>query len=859
MKSGTGAPAPNDPRPSDPGPADWRRVEEIFHRIVDLPVERRRAFLDEACGDDDALKERVLKLVAVDAGADSVLGESISSALRDDLDGPEVDDELKLERVGAYRIVEEVGRGGWATVYLAERDDQVFRKRVALKVVRRGLDTEDVLQRFRHERQILARFEHANIARLYDGGTTPDGRPFFVMEHVDGEPIDLFCARRGLDISERLALFRVVCDAVSYAHRNLVIHRDLKPSNILVAHNGTPKLLDFGIAKVLDPDDARATQLHTAQGLLLLTPEFASPEQMLGHALTTQTDVYSLGVLLFRLLTGAAPRAIDGRRLPELAQAVEQHGAPAPSAAVDAESLAAAGLPAGDVGKVRRALRGDLDTIVRKALSTSTARRYDSVDQLAEDLRRHGSGERILARPESWGYRLAKVLRRNRALAATLAAAAALLAAVVLFYTLELRRERDEARWQAEKAERVSSLLVDMLEISDPERTRGEAVTVRELLGRAAGRLEAELAGQPEMRASLMLLIGSIYGNLGLFQEAEPLLEGAMALRRDLQTPPHPDLAEALALLGDLRFKTGQYGDAEELLEEALAQRIATLGESHPLIGKSLSDVAAVHQIREDFDRAETTYREALERLTSAPGPEGRQTLITQANLASLFYQRDRLDEAQALCLETLEVQRRVLGPKHPDLSMAENTLAAVLIKRRRYGEATELLAEILARQRSQYGDEHPEVAASLANLGALFYFQNRFDEAEAHYREALAIQQSVLGDRHLLVVATLMNLADLEIHVHENYPAALSLLGRGAELQRQLLGDRHPDLSKTLLRAGGVELLRGDRQAARALLSEAEDVHRLLGPEQVPAGQLEQAEQLRRDLEERDLEEAGT
>ncbi|MEO1365589.1 MAG: serine/threonine-protein kinase [Acidobacteriota bacterium] len=831
-------------------PGAWRRVEEIFHRIVDLPAERRLAALDDACGEDAALKEQVLKLVAVDGAADGVLGESISSALRDALDGADADGPT-LDRVGAYRIVEEVGRGGWATVYLAERDDRVFRKRVALKVVRRGLDTDDVLQRFRHERQILARFEHANIARLYDGGSTPDGRPFFVMEHVDGEPIDLFCARRGLGVAARLDLFRVVCAAVSYAHRNLVIHRDLKPSNILVTRDGTPKLLDFGIAKVLDPDDARATQLHTAQGLVLLTPEFASPEQMLGHSLTTQTDVYSLGVLLFRLLTGAAPRAIDGRRLPELALDVERRAAPAPSAAVSAEGLGSAGFPAADLGKVRRALRGDLDTIVGKALSPSTARRYESVDQLAEDLRRHASGERILARPESWGYRAAKVLRRNRALAATLAAAGALLAAVVLFYTLELRRERDEARWQAEKAERVSSLLVDMLEISDPERTRGEAVTVRELLGRAAGRLEAELAGQPEMRASLMLLIGSIYGNLGLFQEAEPLLDGAAALRRRLYAPPHPDLAEAMALLGDLRFKMGQYGAAEELLQGALDQRTAALGEAHPLIGKSLNDVAAVHQIREDFGRAEATYREALERLTLAPGPEARQTLITQANLASLFYQQDRLEEAQALCRATLDVQRRVLGPKHPDLSMTENTLAAVLIKSRRYGEATELLARILERQRSQYGDGHPEVAASLANLGALFYFQKRFDEAEAHYQEALTIQQRVLGDRHLLVVATLMNLADLEIHVRTDYPAALALLGRAAELQRELLGDRHPDLSKTLLRAAGVELLRGDAEAARSLLRRAEAVHGRLGPGAVPAEQLGQVEQLRRDLGE--------
>ncbi len=802
----------------------WQRVEELFHDAVDLPASEREAFLVRECGADEDLRRQVEALLAADSTSESVVEEGVVAAFDSEDDAQP--SQAVPERVGAYRVVREIGRGGLATVFLAERDDEHFRKSVALKVVRRGLDTEDVLQRFRYERQILARFEHANIARLLDGGTLPDGRPFFVMEFVDGQPIDVYCADRSLDLRSRLKLFREVCAAVSYAHRNLVVHRDLKPSNIFVTSSGEPKLLDFGIAKVLDTDEGRATQLHTTEGLLLLTPEFASPEQISGEMITTLTDVYSLGVLLYRMLTGVPPYELKGRRVAQIAHAVCHEPPRLPSAVVDPETLTAAGV-AEETHRWRRALRGDLDTVLLKALSKEPQRRYASVDELSEDLRRTMDGDRVLARPESLLYRWTKWVSRHRGVVSALAAGAVVLAVVVVFYTVELRRQRDEARRQADRAERVSSLLVGMLEIADPDRTRGENVTARELLAGAVARLELELSDQPEMRASLMELIGSVYGNLGLYVEAEPLLEQALALRRELHGAPSLEVAEAVARLGNLRYFKGSYGSAENLLTDALQQREAVLGEHDALIGKSLNDLGAVSQAMGRWREAEAVYGQALEIQRRTIGPDDKETLITQANLATVFYQMGRLEDSEVLCRETLERQRLTLGEKHPDLAVTENTLAAVLLGGRRFSEATVLLERLLERQRQLYGNQHPKISGNLTSLGVLFYNQHRFDRAEAMFREALEVQTELFGRRHHQVVTTLLNLADLQLYGRKDPDAALELLEEALELQKELLGRDHIELAGTMLRMAIVELQRGHREAGLALSERARAVHR--------------------------------
>ena len=860
----------------------WKRTEELFHQALLLPEDQRAAFLEVASAEDtsagaESLVAGVRALLAADADAEPLVESFVARAFELAAQGEdEAADPAAPERVGAYRVLEEIGRGGLATVYLAERDDEHFRKRVAVKVLRRGLDTDDVLQRFRHERQILARFEHPNIARLLDGGSTEDGRPFFVMEHVDGEPIDAHCARRGLDLRQRIELFRTVCEAVSYAHQSLVVHRDLKPGNILVTNGmvteegsekGRVKLLDFGIAKLLDPEELAVTQLLTRTGVILLTPAYASPEQMRGETLTTQTDVYSLGVILFRLLTGAAPTLQEPHRQGprRLLASSGPPGFPGssgppllkPSAAVTEESRAQSGLPQ-SLGRLQRSLRGDLDTIVLKALRRDPRRRYASVGFLSEDLRRYLAGEQVLARPESLGYRFSKWVRRHRAIAVVVAVTVSLLVAVVAFYALQLRRERDAARWEAERAERVSSLLVGMLEVSDPSRARGETITVRELLAPAAQRLQTELAGQPEMRATLEELIGSIYGNLGLYQEGAPLLEDALELRRRLHEAPHAKVAEALDRLGELSYQRGDYERAEEVLREALEQRLGSLVPEHPSVGKSLNDLAALAQVRGRLEEAEELYRRALANLKAGAGGEDPQTLVTQANLATVLYRQRRLEEAEELCRRTLAAQTAVLGADHPDVAVTENTLAAVLMDARHFDEAEVLFRRGFERQKALYGEEHLKVAISLTNLGTVLYRRGRFEEtegrerfeeAEGLYRRALELQEKVLGSEHRLVLDTVMHLADLESFGKGNRAAAAGWLRRGVELQRTLLGPVHLSLAESLLRLGRMERRLGRPEEARRHLEELRQIHRRHPPEAVPPWQRQRAAALEEAL----------
>ncbi len=834
----------SDTDASDP----WQRVEVLFHAALERPPEARQAFLDQECGDDDAVAARVRSLIAADEGAEALVDEHMVEALDRELSVDE-EDALPFERIGPYRLLHEVGRGGLNTVYLAERDDEHFQMQVALKLVRRGLDTDDVLLRFRHERQILARLEHPNIARLLDGGSTEDGRPFFVLEHVVGEPIDAYCAREALDLRQRIELFRGVCGAVSYAHQNLVVHRDLKPSNILVDDGGRPKLLDFGIAKLLDAEEFPATRPHTEQGRVMLTPEYASPEQVLGHTPTTQTDVYSLAVVLYRLLTGVAPYAV-GSRLADLIHTVSEVKPPKPSTAqFSVEDLRRAGLP-DEPRRLRRRLTGDLDTILGKALRKDPQRRYASVEQFSEDLRRYLDGEHVLARPESFGYRTFKFVSRHRGIVSALATAAMVLVLVVGFYTLRLRQERDTAQWQAEKAERVSSLLVGMLEISDPSRTRGETVTALELLERAAERLDSELAEQPEMRASLMELIGSIYSNLGLYDEAEPLLQEALAIHQTGSAPAETDLATVLAKLGELRFHTGAYDDAEKMLRDALTARIEALGAGHPQVGISQGDLATVLLARGQYEDAEVLYRNALTTLAEATGEGARQRLVNQNNLAHLLLLTGRLDEAEALARETLKRQRAVLGDRHPDVAVTENTLATIFIGSRQYDSAEPLVRAALDRKRELFGAEHPQVAASLVNLGLVSYHQLRFDEAEAFYLEALAIQQKATGEDSVHTVATLKNLADVAAYGRKDFSAATEWLHRALELQRRIHPSAHFRVATTLLRLGLFELREGQADQARERLEEATRMHRKLEEQRIPRRQLELAEELRSELE---------
>src|SRR5450631_3086153 len=493
----------------------WARVKELFEAAVDLDPNQRTALLDKECGGDEILRGEIESLLKSDERTDAFI-EQPAFAIPHDLFPDNAEEPFIGRQFGVYQVVREIGRGGLGAVYLAARADDEYRKQVAIKVIRRGLDTDDIIRRFRNERQILAQLDHPNIARLIDGGTTDEGLPYFVMEYVNGEPIGAYCDAHVLTTTERLNLFRKVCATVTYAHQNLVIHRDLKPSNILVASDGEPKLLDFGIAKLLGPEEEALAQ--TMAGQQIMTPEYASPEQVKGERITTVSDVYSLGVLLYELLTGQRPYRLKTRTAEEIARAITDQEPARPSTAI-----ATSDHPPSSILH-SRSLRGDLDNIVLMAMRKEPARRYTSVGQFSEDIRRHLEGLPVRARKDTVPYRTSKFVNRHRI---GVAAAALVLLSLVGGIVATLIQVRTARRERA-KAEAISGFLQKTLHASNPGKNLSGQPTVKDLLDDASKRLATEeLSDQPEVKAELQRIIGESYLSLGQYDLAEQNLAAA--------------------------------------------------------------------------------------------------------------------------------------------------------------------------------------------------------------------------------------------------------------------------------------------------------------------------------------------
>jgi eukaryotic-like serine/threonine-protein kinase len=499
-------------------------------------------------------------------------------------------------RIGPYRALKELGRGGMGRVYLAARADEQYQKRVAIKVIKAEVDRDEVVSRFRRERQILASLDHPNISRFLDGGATEDGRPYVVMEYVEGRAIDQYCDRESLSIPERLKLFRQLCSAVEYAHRNLIVHRDIKPGNILVTADGVPKLLDFGIAKLVNPGLSGDGGTMTG---LAMTPEYASPEQARGEPVTTISDVYSLGVLLYLLLTGHLPYRLKTRQTLDVLRAVCEAEPEKPSTAVGrTEDTGGQALTAEEVSRtreaspeqLRRRLSGDLDTILLMALRKEPARRYPSVEALSEDLRRYLEGLPIKARKATFSYRTGKFLRRNWAGASGVAMVILLIVGFAVSTLVQSRQLRTERN----KASRVSSFLVDLFKVSNPSEARGNTVTAREILDKGAARIRRELKEEPEERATLMDTMGTVYDELGLYDEAEGLLRESLEIRTRVLGNENPDVATSLDGLAKVLYRKNDYDGAEARYREALAMRRKLLGNEHPDVAETLNFLALV-------------------------------------------------------------------------------------------------------------------------------------------------------------------------------------------------------------------------------------------------------------------------
>jgi eukaryotic-like serine/threonine-protein kinase len=769
----------------------WRQIDALYTAALEQPPEARDAFAREAAGDDRELYEEVRSLLASEVAAGQALEGPAAevASLLDDLPAePSLEPPEALPagtRVGPYRIVREIARGGMGAVYLAERADEQFEKRVALKLVKRGMDTDEILRRFRYERQILASLEHPHIARLLDGGATEQGQPYLVMEYIPGQPIDRYCDEHRLSVEARLALFESVCEAVQYAHQNLVVHRDLKPSNILVTEappaeaGGQVELLDFGIARLLSDDDHAAP--HTRTGMRVLTPEYASPEQVSGAPLTVASDVYSLGVVLYRLLTGRSPYRRPGQGAFELERATLEQEAERPSAAVvrRAEPASSAGgsEPSADTiaatrgttpEGLRRRLRGDLDSIVLKALEKDPARRYGSVEQLLADLRRHRAGLPVEAHSAGLRYRTGKFVRRHRGAVGAAALFVLLLTGFAAAMTLQQRetaRERDRAEQERDKAEEVAAFLESLFAASDPflpEAERLDTLRVRDFLARGAARVQQELGEQPLVQARMLDVVGRVYRAQGLFAEARALLEDALEKRLRLLGEQHPEVAESRTSLALLLADLEEFDRAQQLLEQALAINLRSFGERHPSTAMSLNDLGVLLRLRGRYAEAVQPQRQALAILQLLPGDQRQRLATVTASLASTLEFQGDYAAAEALMLSSLELRRELYGEESLHVAVGLNELSLVLQRQGRYDDAEARIRESLAIVEQGLGEEHRYVAEILNRLASVLGWKKEYADAELHYRRSLALRRKLYGERHNQVAIALNNLGTL-------------------------------------------------------------------------------------------------
>ncbi len=815
----------------------WQQVEAVCFSALELSTGARADYVARACGADAELLREVATLLEQLERQPSFLEHPLVDL--SEFVPAEAAPELPAgTSIGAYRIVRLVGHGGMGEVYLATRDAADIRQEVALKLIRRGMDTEEILRRFRLERRILASLQHPNIARLLDASATDDGRPYYVMEFIDGLPLDEYCDRNCLTIRDRLVLFQTICAAVQHAHQHLVVHRDLKPRNILVTADGVPKLLDFGIGKVLAPGETSGSAIETGTEVRLLTPEYAAPEQVTGGSVTTATDVYALGVMLYEMLAGHHPYLSGRRSRRDAERAVLESTPSRPSVMVSrvevrpGDDTGAAPLSPAEIShrrgtepaRLQRRLAGDLDNIVLKALRKEPERRYPSAAMLAQDLQRHLDGLPVLARPDTFRYRAQKFIGRHAgAVTATTVGILALAASTVITLVQNRRVEHESERvtLERDKALEVRGFLMEMFGATGADQAVGDTVTARQLLDLQVAQLKESYLDRPDLQAEMMEVLADGYDRLGLYADAEPLARQALALRRRVLGDRNPDVASSLNTLGWILHERGETKEAEPLLLESAAIRREAGPRYRVDLSHSLNDLGVVYNATNRYAEAESVLTEALAIRRAADGDAHRATGTTASNLAAALYFQSHLDSAIAVQELAVRALQASVGPDHQRTVVALSNLAAF---RHATGDAAGAEAsyrELLARQTRIQGPDHPVTARVISSLAAVLYDRGMasgadsvFAESEAMYRRALAILEPRLGPTHPQVGVLLDHLAAVEIERGRLTDAA-SDEQRSLAILRRALGDSNPNVTLGEQRLAAVAWRRGDTAEA--------------------------------------------
>jgi serine/threonine protein kinase/tetratricopeptide (TPR) repeat protein len=772
--------------------ARWQQIQSLFEQMIDTGTSERSARLASACGDDLELRSSVESLLKSDARREDALLHAIGNAAESLLEDHR--DRLIGTRVGPYRVVSILGHGGMSTVYRGERDDSQYQQTVAIKVLQHATLHPRLRSRLHSERHILATLDHPSIARLIDSGDLEDGTPYLVMEHVDGESIDSYCDSRTLFVRERLELFVKVCAAVQYAHRNLVVHRDIKSSNIFVTAEGAPKLLDFGIAKLLAPESLSHTLPVTRLQERILTPENAAPEQVLGRPITTATDIYSLGVLLYQLLTGRSPYRLLSYSQLQLERAICMDDPVRPSQMVTSKLTGEKDVDRSRISdrrglspqRLRARLSGDLDAIVAMAMRKEPDRRYPSVEALSDHLNRHLLGQPVRARQGDWRYNTSKFLRRHLLAVASMAAAflgLALFAGVMFWENQRIESARDATVQERDRAQQVSAFLVDVFSQADPFNAQGKDPTAKELLDRGAEKISGNLVLQPEVRAQLLESIGLAYRRQGLSERAIPLFEQAVAIRRQERPLDNGHVAVALANLARALTDAGHLISAQAYLEQAVA----------------LSESGG-----------------------SARAVETADILVQFGNFAL----NARSDPARASELfgKALNIFQETVSRNHPDNAVALATLGSILTQRGKYAESEQVLNEALQIESIVFGADNLRIAQIEADLGVLYDREGDMTRAIAATQRALKITRDRRGESYYMVGYHLDALANLYLKIND-LPTAEADARQALAVYAQALPARHLYVASTHQSLGEVLLRRGSLAAAEAELRVALDM----------------------------------
>jgi eukaryotic-like serine/threonine-protein kinase len=802
--------------------SQWEKVKELFDAALERDPADRERFLSSACGSDPSLRNEVESLLSAYARSDG-------------LSQPEVPvtstAEVKpLESIGPYKLIRKIGEGGMGQVWLAEQTAPLHRQ-VALKLIRAGMFDDSLLRRFQAERQSLALMDHPAIAKVFDAGATPEGQPYLVMEYVPGEPITKYCDRRKLGIRDRLELFVKVCEGVQHAHQKAILHRDLKPANILVVEvdgKPAPRLIDFGLAKAAAPslDGESLVSIWAFAG----TPGYISPEQAGGGDIDTRSDVYSLGVVLYELLTGSLPLDTEQWKkqpLDEVLRQLRQQDPARPSSRVRTEkqSSAAAALERGlDPRRLAGMLHGDLDSITMKALEKDRTRRYGTASELAADLDRYLNRMPVLARPASAAYRMRKYVQRHSVAVSVAAALVILLAVFAALEAVQLRRitrERD-------RANRIADFMTSMFKVSDPSEAHGNQVTAREILDKASTQIQTGLASDPEMQTQMMMVMGQVYENLGLYERAESIYSQAVAIRQRQLGDQNDQTLQAEASLAWTMYRRGHYHDSESLLRRLLAIRLHRSGINNPATMTVMDYLGAVLNEQGRAAEAENLERQVVAYRRRTLGDSNPDTLVAINHLALTLQGQGKWAEAEALDRQEMPAWRNIEGNDSPrGLSAAEN-LAIILYREGRLAEAEALIRETLATKRRVLGPDHPETLRSMNTLMAILTDEDKLDEAQSLEEQVLAARTRVLGPDHPLTISTMSNLANI-LTRRGDFKRAQQLYEQAHSAAVRVLGPDSRQTALTTYNFAGLQLREGHRDEALRLLRDSID-HGLAG-----------------------------